>query len=401
MNKYFCAAPFRNLEVRGEGRCTVCCKIDSHILDENGEPYHMYDTDISTVWNSKWMNDFRERFVEEEKRPECHRCWDDEEAGTRSLRQQINLDKYHIQRVVEEPRIEELVLKFSNKCNCACRICDWYLSSLWEQELAKSGRLDVELHRPWFAGNEKNKITDDNWDDWKKNLDKVFQVSLYGGEPLINEEALRVIDYLVDSGRSREVSLVLNTNSTVTNKAIFDKLNQFNRVDLNFSVDDIGHRYDYERWPSKSANIFKELKELHDTENYNNINIGLYTTISIFNVLHLGDILEKFRDYNKWKVNFENMAYIPKQLNMSLLPEVVKPKVEEYLLSVDWRNTNWHRENHDYKTAIINFLYLQKSPWTCEGYVIELDKKLGIDDKRRNQNWRETFPKLYDLLLQI
>ena len=349
MNKYFCTAPFSQLEIVPEGVCKICCKLfDQKVLDDNGNPYKIYETDLSTIWNSNWLNNFRQRFIEEEKRPECHLCWEEEEAGIVSIRQQMN------RKVdIANPKLKDLTLKLSNKCNCACRICSWDLSSLWQSELEKTNRLDMSV-QTWFEGNKIDKITDSNWEDLKTHLRDITQLQLYGGEPLINPEGLRVIEYLVNEGLSSRVSIVLNTNGTVTNERLFDMLDTFRFTELRFSIDDVGNRYEYERWPAKSESIFKELKVLHDAKDYKKLRLSFYTSISVFNVFDIGELLVKFQDYPKWKIMFDNLVNFPEILSITAIPEKVKPRVEAYLKSVDWKSNNWFRPNFNHRDSIIN-----------------------------------------------
>lgn len=390
-NKYFCSAPFFQLEISPRGECRVCCKIhDPTIRDKNNKEFNVQRNTISEVWESDWLNNFRLRNINEEKRPECELCWKDEEAGIVSYRKQIS----NITFDTENPQLTTLILKLSNKCNCACRICNWYLSSLWQTEMLKTNRI-----HPSKVPEQTLKITNDNWEDWKKTLDKVDYIQVYGGEPLINDEAIQVLQYLIDSERSSQVTVALNTNATVTSKKMFGMLNQFAYVSLSFSIDDVGERYNYERWPADSESIFGELSDIHNNRKYDNIHMYLYTTISAFNILHIDEILLKFKELNNWPVNFDNIAYKPEPLSIMNLPEAVKPKVEEYLNNVNWNNNTWYRET-DYRQNMINFMYLKKSPYTCEEYIRKLDELLGFDDARRNQDWRKTFSKLYELLLQ-
>jgi MoaA/NifB/PqqE/SkfB family radical SAM enzyme len=391
MNKYFCKAPFIQLEFSPQGECRVCCKMHDPVLKDDGEQYKIQSSTVTEIWKSNWMENFRERCITEEKRPECDICWKDEEAGIFSYRKQLEGAPFCN---VDDPNLAVMVLKLSNKCNCACRICDWYLSSLWQSEKEKTNRIKLDnLHNSMTP-----KITDENWEDWKKNLGEVDHLALYGGEPLINDEVIQILQYLIDIGRSDKVNIGLNTNGTITSKKIFEMLNQFSAVALSFSIDDIGERYNYERWPAESEKILSELQDIHDNRNYEKIYMHLYTTISVFNVLNIDEILTKFKEFNKWGVNFDNILHNPEYLSIVNLPENVKPKVEEYLNSFNWEDTNWIRINEDYKKNVINFMYLNTSQYTCEEYINKLDKELGFDDLRRKQDWRKTFSKLYELL---
>jgi MoaA/NifB/PqqE/SkfB family radical SAM enzyme len=369
------------------------------VLKDNGKEFLLQDSSISEIWGSNWMNNFRQRFINEEKRPECEECWKEEDAGVFSFRQQQS----HIPVNVKKPVITELVLKLSNKCNCACRICTWYLSSLWESEFKKTSRMPNE-HMTWFVdGNSANKVTTHNWEDWKTHLGTVRHLSLYGGEPLINDEALKLLDYLINENLSQNIDIGLNTNGTIINDRVISMLGKFQKVNLHFSIDDIGDRFEYQRWPAKSSSVFKSLKDLHDGQYaWNNskgsqFQIIFYPTISVFNILHLNDILLEFKKYPDFLVNFDSVIHNPEYLAIHVLPESIKPIVEQAIQNIDLDNVNWWRKD-DHKKILINFLHLSTSPYTTEEYVQILDNKLSIDDQRRKQDWRRSFPEIYNLL---
>ena len=284
MGENFCNAPFAALEVTPQGDCRVCCQMPQQsVLRPDGTNYRVNQDGISVIWQSQWMKDFRERFINNERPSECSMCWDDEKAGIVSLRKQLSGMYIHD---VHNPKLKNLTLKLSNKCNCACRICSFWLSSLWETEIKKSGRmLDRDV---WFIEeNSKDKISSEFWNDWQENLKTLDSLLIYGGEPLINDEVLMILRYLVENGLSKKMSLYLNTNGTIMNPDVIGLLYEFKETGLYFSIDDVFDRYNYERWPAKYENIKKDLLELHDTYNRSNVNICLYTSISIFNIFYL------------------------------------------------------------------------------------------------------------------
>ena len=392
MRKHFCKVPFGQMEVSPSGECRVCCKMRSDVVvrDDAGNPYRVQETSLSTIWNSNWMNDLRQRFLNDEKLEECKICWDDEDAGLDSYRTKghiyLNVD-------IENPELKELVLKLSNKCNSACRICNSYLSSLWQSEDEKYG-----IFRPRIP---ENKINENNYEDWKNVLDNLESLYLFGGEPLINTEVLQILEYLKNKDLSPNIKLTLSTNATVTSDKVFSLLNTFKLLIVSFSVDDIDERYNYERWPANFDSIYRDLIKLHDNDKYNKQIVRLYVTVSIFNILHLGQILEKFERFSKWNIAMDNLLNFPSYLCLYNLPEKVKLFVKEYLESVDWDKPKWVENTHkNIKNNLIGFMYLYESPYSCEEYIKLLDNNLGPIDSRRSQNWRETFPELYKLLIE-
>lgn len=395
MNKYFCNAPFRQIEITPTGSCRVCCKMPSvMVLGEDDEEVKVQNTILSEIWKNDWLNDFRQRNINEEKRPECQQCWDDEEAGNISLRMQTNVSIHATDQ--KDPKIKDLVLKLSNKCNCACRICCFWLSSLWETEIKKSGRWDKN-HDIFSIQNSRDKLTGKNTRDWQSILHGIEKLLIYGGEPLLNEEVLEILNYLVDRKLSKNISLILNTNGTVMNDKFMNIFNQFQQVYLYFSIDDVFERYNYERWPAKYDNIFRDLQLVHDKYERGVVQASLYISVSIFNVLDLNEIFKEFKKFPKFTINIDNLIFEPFPLSIYNLPTEIKDKVALELDKVDW-NQNWEDKSRNHRETIKNFLKLYNKDYTFKEYEQHLDRALGVDDLRRKQNWRETFPKLYNLL---
>lgn len=387
---HFCNAPWRALETTPHGDMRVCCKIGKHsIKHENGAVLRLPDATISDAWNSRWLADLRQRFMAGEKPEACSVCWDDEAAGLVSERMNhiawpVNLDN---------PRIDSLSLKMSNKCNCACRICSKWCSSLWHQEDRKNGLPGVDD----FMGVER-KITDANIDDWKRVLGKIGMLMLYGGEPLINDEVHWILDHLIDTGRAGNVHLVINTNATVTNMEIWSKLYRFKTARIYLSIDDIGDRYDYQRWPARWESISRDIDRMHAMGMPPNVLPRLYSTISVFNLPHIRQILDEFSRWPWFPVNMTNCVYDPWPLQIYSLPEVVKqmidvPKPEDYTGKVFWDDDQQGALN-----GIRGFMHVRQSNITGRDFIAAMDEKLGVDDYRRGQSWRETFPELYGML---
>ena len=394
MNDNFCKAPFTALEITPTGDTRICCKMPAtSICKPDGTKYRVNEDGISKIWKSEWLLAFRQRFLNGERPIECKMCWDDEAAGITSYRKQLA----HKDVNVENPNLRMLVLKLSNKCNCACRICSVFLSSLWQIELTKSNRWDPNTFREFNEENAKDKITGDNWGEWKTYLHEIDTLFIYGGEPLINAEVLQILDYVVDNNLSKNIMLVLNTNATIINNKISNTFVQFKEVYLHYSIDDIGARYEYERWPAKFPNIMRDLDKLHSTYERTNVKISFYLTISIFNVLHLNEILIEFNKFPKFKINFDNIIHDPALLSLYSLPEPIKIKVKESLNLVNWEQ--YWDGSADHKNIISNFLDLYRSNYTTSQYIEQLDKLLSIDDLRRKQDWRTTFSELYALLI--
>lgn len=390
----FCKAPFAQLEVTPNGECRVCCKISTLARTEDGRYMTLLNDSFDDIWNSKYYKDLRQKFLNNERPPECYKCWNDEASGIQSLRLQTE----GLYADLESPKVHALSLKISNKCNCACRICSFWLSSLWVQELKKTERYPVEHHRYIQLSKETKLDKNGNLESIKEMMKHLERLFVYGGEPLLDSEVLQILRYCRDSGESKHIRLIMNTNGTVMNTEILELFKSFDNTSLYFSIDDVDARYNYERWPAKWEKVSKTLAWVNQSPAHPGLQKCLYASISVFNVLYMGDILQAFGEFENMPINLDNIIYDPPLLSICNLPEDVKPKVKEYIDSIRWDIPRFEFA-FDYASNIKAFMDQKVSPYTREQYIEEMDKLLGVDDERRGEKWREVFPRLYEILI--
>jgi radical SAM protein with 4Fe4S-binding SPASM domain len=313
--------PFNSLEISPEGTCQVCCKIRKVIRKDELHVFNILEDKLNNIWNSDDVNRLRQQFLAGEKPEECVRCWTEEEAGIFSLRQQ---NKYNNRYSVDKPVVNYLSLKLSNKCNLACRICSPYLSSLWQTQYNK-------LNIPLLPSDYYETVSLDKFEgerlqalhDMSVNLEYLL---IYGGEPLINDEVLDYIKFLVDSKLAKNISLTLNTNGTVYTDELIELLNQFKRINLFLSIDDIGTRFEYQRWPAKWNKIDENIKKYAVLPAP--FHIGIYPTASILNILNLEELLNGLHTYG-CLIMFANLIHDPQMLCLKNLPVELKQKLIE------------------------------------------------------------------------
>ncbi len=392
----FCKVPFSQLEITPNGEARVCCKISTLTRSPDGRYMNLLQDSFDDIWYSQYMKDLREKFLRNERPPECYKCWNDEASGIQSLRLQSEM--LHVEP--DRPQVLALSLKLSNKCNCACRICSFWLSSLWVNELKKQNQYPIEHHRYIQLATETKLDKNGNFDlikDMTKNLERLF---VYGGEPLMDNEVLEILKWCRDSGESKHIRLIINTNGTIMNPEILNLLQSFHDTSLYFSIDDVDRRYHYQRWPARWEKVSKTLKEINDLPGKPGFQKCLYASISVFNILYLGEILQAFSEFENMPVNLDNIIYDPEILCIYNLPEDVKPFIKKYLDSIRWEYSQFEFA-YDYCNNIKSFMDQKVSPYTREEYLVKLDDFLKTDDERRGESWKDVFPQLYELLLGL
>lgn len=386
----FCKLPFNSLEMSPDGTCQVCCKIEKCIQKPDGTKFNLVQDELADVWNSEDLKILRGKFLRGEEPEECSKCWVEEQTGNYSLRQQTKDLPYD----EKNPKPVYLSLKLSNKCNLACRICGPHLSSLWEQEFEKTNKNTNDPE--YFRFVHDNKLTGNNLKLLHEWAPKLEHVLIYGGEPLINDEVLSFLDHCADTGIAKNINLVLNTNGTICNDRIIGKLSQFKRVNLFLSIDDIGERFEYQRWPARwekvSANLERFCALGHP------FSVRLYPTFSVLNIYYMKEILEGLSKFLV-PISLLNIIHDPATLAIRNAPPLMKELLRKKISSIDFSRYQLDGD-HDYKSIFLNNVDLpvNKVFPDTKTWHGAFQWQIGSSDSYRKQNFRDTFPELASVL---
>lgn len=286
----------------------------------------------------------------------CTRCWDKESLGLKSKRQvDIELDKIY-------KRIKKNYLKIDSAlgsvCNAACVICGPESSSLWQK------------YFPINKLENKSEI----WEICQNNLDDIIQLDFGGGEPWLNQitQQEKLFDDLIKLGLSKNIKIRYNTNGSLFPKSVLDKLENFRQVEITLSIDDIGDRFEYNRWPLKWPVVFENVKKLRQlSESHPNIVLTINYTVSVFTYLRAEQFSTWAKEIGIDKINY-NILTDPKLYSIKniQLRNAANKTVFDDLVGTD-PMTNWSN------------IFLEK---------------LTEFDNVRNTNWRKTFPELQELI---
>ena len=91
MSKNFCPMPFVNLEARTDGSMSICCQMDE-LINDKGENLSLTSDVLTDGWNSDWLANLRQDFLDGKKPKSCYSCWTAEDAGIDSKRQRALRD---------------------------------------------------------------------------------------------------------------------------------------------------------------------------------------------------------------------------------------------------------------------------------------------------------------------
>ena len=134
--------------------------------------------------------------------------------------------------------------RFSNLCNFKCRMCGPMLSSSWETEARKQGKIE-----PWMEPAVKEQIS--NYQDTQIEAEfsqaveehRIEEIYWVGGEPLMYDIHWETLEEYDTGGLQRTVYLRYNSNlsrTTFKGKELFDYLPQFKDWLMCASIDGTG-----------------------------------------------------------------------------------------------------------------------------------------------------------------
>ena len=315
MSKTFCNFPWKQLYISTSGNHRICCMNQDNITKDDGYfHFNMTRDKISDSWNSEYMKEMRVKLMNGEKHDNCRRCYQQEELGHQAMRDDLGM-KDLIKDTGEDGTYNKqpntLELHFGNLCNLSCKMCSQNYSTTIGKELIKMGENDPEFLK-WVKSQSGNI---NNWTgqldvayDWfkdKKIRLQVFEhvsknvtnLQVIGGEPTVIKEFWELLEYLDDNNTLAEKNLLVSSNLTNVNPKLTRWLGKTQEWMVAASIDGIGDRNRYIRYPSDWNTILRNLKfynEIIAQTKKGKISYG--PAIQLLNIDQIVDLCEFFED---------------------------------------------------------------------------------------------------------
>jgi hypothetical protein len=367
------------------------------------EPFgDLTKSSMKETLNNSAFRILRMNMLNGKKNATCQRCYEIEEHGAKSLRQQSNeMLENSFDRVKETRRdggitdleMHYLDIRFSNICNLKCLGCSPALSSKWYEDY--ESLYDKSINHAKILN--ANDLSINLWEELQEQLPYVKRAYFAGGEPLLMDEHYRCLDYFIDHGKT-DVAISYNTNLSSLKNKNFDVLSywkQFREIYLSISIDDIEGPGEYFRfglkWDKLVANILKVKRECPQ------VSIEITCTINLFNISRLPEIHGCLRELDIIQEHnfYMNFLLDPHELTVNQLPEVIKVHTEKKLMDYLESLTNlvpekdWQKLIHDFKLQI-DFMK-KKSDQGLQQKFLYRTRKL---DKIRGNSFEKAYPEL-------
>ena len=377
----FCVLPWISLETSPLGTIKPCCMAGEEVKDNDGKPMSLMTNTLDEAQQSKYMQDLRQSFLNGEQPETCKMCWNEEAIGRNSKRMNTITRLQHIiedtEWSIDAKPLVFIDFKLGNICNLKCRICgSWSSSTFAAEEIKYEGKESFHYQAlkkgAWPRQNQKF------WQEIDKLVDQIRYLEFTGGEPFMIEEHFDLLQKIIDKGIASNIEIHYNTNGTQFPEHAEKIWSHFKTVEIGFSIDDVGPRFEYQRanalWYEVNVNIqkFKELQARNG-----NVILQVCSTVNVFNIMYL-EGLANWIDQIGFDFVYWNMLHQNEYHCVSSLPEKAK-HIAIYKLRRA-KVTEYHRKEFD---KIIDFIEAGES---LDGNLLR--EKTAIVDRRRKQDLR-------------
>jgi len=391
--------PWISIETSPTGTARPCCLAKDEIIKPDGKKYRLKENTLEEIYHSQYMQDLRKDFLAGNKPETCQRCWDEEAAGRTSKRinSLLRLKEHYNKIDFENTNPDQLWfldLKLGNICNLKCRICGSWSSSKWAKE--EIGYTDVlwKDHPEYWESTRKTHLaftylkdgawpreSNDFWDNLKTLLPNIKYFEFTGGEPFLIEQHFELLRYAVEQGYSNNIEIHYNTNGTQFPESA-ELWNNFKHVEIAFSIDNVGDRFEYERYGAKWGEVQQNIDKFTAMHNIK-ISTQLCTTMNIQNIYYLPELCDWISTQN-FKYIFFNMLHDPWHMCIS------KMTSEAQELVIDRLTT--HEFNPKHRAEVLRIIQFIKNGDGSDGQ--EFLRRMQTTDEYREQSFLDTHPEI-------
>jgi organic radical activating enzyme len=257
-----CSLVYHGLVVDTDGGIDPCCQYNNLLTNYEPEKiikfyeFDQYQTQVQGAID----RDIKAGI----KHDKCSKCWSEESAGLTTIRQYWNQAFGAVANptIAHDNPLYHVEFRLGNFCNLKCFMCHPIASSsiAAEQRANKQQFMDLGIYNeveldPYWETDEFSQFID-------SSLQHVKFLHITGGEPFIIPQVLNILDRVLPNANN--INLSFNTNLTRVSDALLDRLAQFKNLNLYVSLEGTGLMNDYVRYPSKWADILKNIERMRN-----------------------------------------------------------------------------------------------------------------------------------------
>jgi sulfatase maturation enzyme AslB (radical SAM superfamily) len=338
-------------------RVAPCCQAHSKI--------ELVDT--FNFETSPYLTRLRTEFDQGQKPKECDRCWKAEEIGHKSRRESA-IEFFNFTGNDTSVKLESFDYSATWACNLACVMCSPALSSTWAAELDLDSNELFQLGRKFQRSND---IID--WVDFSA----IKKVHFNGGEPMLNNDQVKILKKLDDNGVLKDTLISYNTNGTVwPSEDIFELWKKAKLIKLYFSIDATDAGYEYVRYPGNWNEVTGNMLRLKNL-GLANVMFGFNVAIGGYNIFEVADVWKWFNQHLKTNIYGDTSDWcwqLVDDYDFKYLKEDVKNQAIEKLSDIDGLS------------KIVDYLNTTLGHNESNNWIDAFDKI----DKRRGTSWKKS-----------
>jgi MoaA/NifB/PqqE/SkfB family radical SAM enzyme len=372
-----CYSPWSNIDISPTGAIAPCCKFQTA---EYPIKFNLQNSSITDYTNSEFLKKIKQEFVDGQWPTGCIRCRIEEENNIESkrildyTRWQNSYDSYDLKK----SELLTASIAFGNTCNLTCITCNSASSSRWHKEYKDIYNIDIPHFKFYKENFVKNFIA---------LAPNIIHVDIPGGEPLLSgiPEQQELLAHYIATDQAKNITLHYTTNVTIFPDPTWWALWQhFKEVDIQLSIDGIGTRYEYIRYPGNWATVVDHTAQYIQKEQANtNIRISVSHTVSAYNIFYLDEFFS-------WCYNIGlprpwlGRVHNPAHMRPTVWAEPARTKIINQLLTS--KNTD-----------ILNWATLMAN--NDDSSLFDKFKiKIKEHDDYRQLDFRKTFPELAEYI---
>ena len=277
----FCYSPWTNIDIDPQGGITPCCKFQKHHYDQQ---FDIQTHSLSEYSNSELVNTIKQEFQQGTWPVGCERCRIEESNGIESKRQldytrwQEHYESYNL----NDNKFITTSIAFGNTCNLKCITCSPHSSSRWQKEYHDLYDKNVEH----FKFYKKNFVQ-----DFIAQAPNIVHLDIPGGEPFLSgvDEQQSLLSHYISTGQAKNITLHYTTNAQIfPDKDWWQLWAHFKEVDIQLSIDGIGARYEYIRYPAEWSLLVENVSNYLKIKQ-SNIKLSVSHTVSAYNIYYLDE----------------------------------------------------------------------------------------------------------------
>ena len=325
-------------------------------------------------WESNELSQIREQLTNGEWPEGCSTCKKLEESNNLSLRQRSCKDY----TMPQQPTVKFIDVRFSNKCNFACRTYEPIFSSRISTE---NNRHNLKEFYGYSLQNnyvQNPKQIANEIEDYLPTLEKIM---FTGGEPTYMDEFYQIIDKI----QNQNVEVLITTNASLITDKFLKAVKNIERLHITISLDAVGKNAEYIRYGTIWENVENNIQKILNLK----CSVMFNTVISAYSLPYLDKLVDYIIDNEQDQYSAD--MYIcnnPKHLHPCVLPESARLRLTDTINYCIIKLTNSARvEDYANCIQVLNELKIQmKQNYLNDNKFKEYTKKLDSIRKQKYDN---------------